>query len=353
MKGLIRAFALGSIILVACQKPVKTEKPVEVKLPVAVEGIRAMKGVIDRDMVLSGIASGIREVTVTSETQGILKNVNFELGRKVQSGTVLVSVDETVQKATYEQAKAAHVSALLQLNVTKKLYEGKNASEAEFNNAQLQESSAAAALKAALKSLNDTKVLAPISGFIAQKDISMTEGNYLSAGSAVTRIVDISSLKAMLMVGELEIGQIKVGTPVDVVVTAVNKSFQGKVSAIAAGNDPATGSYAVEVEWKNSADLQVKSGMSVKVTIGTTIKDTAIFIPAFSIVEKEYKKAVFVVTENKAALRFVNTGKTSGSQVAILGGISEGDIVLTSGMTTLGRGDSLIVTMTGESGGAR
>lgn len=354
MRYLISTILICSVLNIFCQKPAETEKVVkEVKPPVAVEGIRVMKGILSKDIAVSGIATGIREVTVTSETQGKIKNVNFELGRRIMSGAVLVTVDETIQRASYEQAKAAHVSALLQLNVTKKLYEGKNASEAEFNTAQHQETSASASLKAALKSVNDTKITAPISGFIAQKDGIMTAGNYISVGMPVTRIVDISSLKATLLVGELEVGKVKEGTPAEVSVPAVGKTFQGKVTAIAAGNDQATGSYAVEVVWKNTAALEVKSGMSVRVNINTTVKDTALFVPAYSIVEKEYKKAVFVVSDNRAVLRFVNVGKSSGTQVAILDGLAVGDIVLTSGMTTVARGDSLTVTMTGESGGIR
>jgi membrane fusion protein (multidrug efflux system) len=347
-----RAFALGCIILIACQKPVKTEKVVEVKPPVAVEGIRAAKGIIGRDIALSGIASGIREVVVTSETQGAIKEVNFELGRKVEEGSVLVMVDGTIQQASYEQAKIAHVSALLQLNVTKKLYEGKNASEAELNTAQMQETSAAAALKVASKSSRDTKVVTPISGFIAQKDKAITVGNYLAAGMPVTRIVDISSLKATVMVGEFEVGQIKVGTTVNVLVPAVDKSFDGKVTAIAAGNDQATGSYAVEIVWKN-LDMQVKSGMSVRVTIKSTAKDSAILIPAFSVIEKEYKKAVFIAADNRATLKFVTTGKAAGSEISIIDGLNAGDIVLTSGMTTVARGDSLTVNLIGDTGGAQ
>jgi RND family efflux transporter MFP subunit len=287
---------------------------------------------------------------VVAETQGKIQSVHFKLGQGVAKGKILVQVNATLQNAALEQAKKAVAAADLNLNVVKKLYDAGNASEAELTGAQTQASGAHAQLESAQKAFSDCSITAPIAGYIAQKDALVQPGGYCAPGTVITRIVDISSLKAKVPVGEMEVGLIKKGMPAEVRVPAVGSTvFAGKVVAVAAGSDPATGSYAVEVQWKNTRDRAIKSGMSASVVIKTATTEKVILVPASAVVERDRKDAVFVAAEGKAALRFVALGRTAGNDIEITDGIAEGDILITSAMTTLMRGDSVAPTVARES----
>ena len=354
---MVKAILIGTFIagIIGCEKPGEKEEPaLEVKEspPTAVEAVKVSKGIISRDVRASGVAAGIRESYVVSETQGRIEKVNFALGQWVNKGHLLVQVNSTIQKAAYEQTKRAASAAELNLTVTEELFNEGSASDAELKNAQSMATGARAQLESTRKAYSDCRILAPISGYIAHKEVTIAKGNVLAGGTLVTRIVDISSLKTTIPVGEMEVGILKKGMPAEIKVPAIgNNAFSGTVTAIAAGSDPATGSYPVEVVWKNTKDRAIKSGMSVKVIIETQDMDSVLIIPAKSIVEKDRKDAVFLAIDGKAAIRFITLGRMHENNVEITEGLYIGDFVLTSGMTVLSRGDSVTVTLTGEQGG--
>ncbi len=324
----------------------------KVESPTAVEAISVDKGKILREIEASGVANGIRESYVVSETQGKIEEVNFSLGQWVKKGRLLVKVNSTIQHAAYEQAKRAAAAADLNLNVTQKLFNEGNASDAELKNAQSQATGAKTQLESTQKSFNDCRITAPISGYIAQKELTVEEGNVLAGGRLVTRIVDISSLKATVSVGEMEVGILKRGMEAHIKVPAVdNMGFKGKVIAIAAGSSPSTGSYPVEVSWKNTPKRQIKSGMSVRITIKTEEEDSVILIPSGAVFEEDNKDAIFIAFENKAAIRFIRTGRNVGNRIEISEGLKVGDILITSGVFNLSRGENITVTMINGAGG--
>ena len=354
---IVKAILIGALIvgIIGCEKTGGKEEPAqEVKEgpPTAVEAVKVSKGVISRDVLASGVVAGIRESYVVSETQGRIEKVNFNLGQWVNKGRLLVQVNSAIQKAAYEQAKRATSATELNLAVTEELFNEGSASDAELKNAQSQATGARAQLESTRKAYSDCRILAPISGYIAQKELTIEKGNVLAGGTLITRIVDISSLKTTVPVGEMEVGILKKGMPAEIKVPAVgNQTFSGKVRAIAAGSDPSTGSYPVEIAWKNTKDRRIKSGMSVRVTVSTEESDSVILIPAISIFEKEHKNAVFVASDSKAAIHFIQTGRAIGNSVEIIGGLKAGEILITTGIATLSRGENIIATLKGESGG--
>ncbi len=356
---IVKALLIGTLIagIIGCEKPGGKEEPVqEVKEspPTAVEAVKVSKGVISRDVLASGVAAGIRESYVISETQGRIEKVNFNLGQWVNKGRLLVQVNSAIQKAAYEQAKRVTSAAELNLAVTEELFNEGSASDAELKNAQSQATGARAQLESTRKAYSDCRILSPISGYIAQKELTIEKGNVLAGGTLITRIVDISSLKTTIPVGEMEVGILKKGMLAEIKVPAVgNQTFTGKVKAIAAGSDPSTGSYPVEVAWKNTKDRQIKSGMSVRVTVSTEESDSVILVPLISLFEKEHKDAVFVTSDGKAAIHFVETGRTVGNNIEIIDGLEVGETLITTGVATLSRGESIAVTVKENSGGTK
>jgi membrane fusion protein (multidrug efflux system) len=346
--------------LVACQGEMQsTKKDDEIDStqssdPVAVTAALVKKASLNRQIHASGVASGIRETFVVAETRGTITEVNFSLGQYVHQGKVLVAVDDDVQRVAYAQAEKAVEAATLNLEVTRRLYEAGSASEAEMTGAQSQAAAASTQLESSKQAYENCRITAPISGYIAQKDKAIEKGSFLAAGTPVARIVDISSLKTEIPVGEMEVGMLRKGLNAEISVPAAgNAAFKGTVRAIAAGSDPSTGSYPVEVVWRNDAQRRVKSGMSVRVTIHTPGIDSVIMVPAHVIIEKEYKTAVFVSVQGKATIRFVETGRLMEDSIEIESGLGVGDTLITSAMTTIGRGDPVAVTLAGESGDAQ
>lgn len=339
-------------IILGCSKP-KKEESVEKNTtpPTAVEGILVEKEKLNRTINSSGLTAGISETYVVSETQGKVLKVKFELGQYVKKGQTLVQVENIIQQNAFEQTQKQKETAEINLNITQKLFDEGNASKMELTTAENQFKGASAAYEQAKKQLQDTRVAAPISGYIAQKEAAIQSGNILAGGALIARIVDISKLKVQFDLGEMEIGMVKKGLPVELTVAALNDSiFNGKVTAVAAGSNPANGSYAVEVVFNNNKARSVKSGMTIKGTIFTEVIDSGFVIPSKSILKKNEKDALYISIDNKTQLRFVTTGRKFDTITIIEDGLEEGMTVITSGVGNLSTGDTVAVTLLNKPG---
>jgi membrane fusion protein (multidrug efflux system) len=331
--------------------PAGVEGASEVK-PLAVEALRVTRGELIRNIETAGIVSGINEAYVVSETQGIIQSVSFELGDRVSEGQVLVKVDDTIPRLNMEQAKEQLEIAKLDLEATEKLFNDGSASKAELARARSAVNGAQALHQSALKTFQDCTIRAPITGYIAGKESGITLGNYLSRSLRVARIVDISSLKAEVAVGEGQISLVAEKAPATVLIPAAGdqKLFEASVSAVAAGSDPATGSYPVIVTWENPAGNAIKSGMSATVTIETQAQEPVVLIPSAAIVEQGGQNYVFTVEANRAAQKPIQVGRRIGNIAEILDGLKEGETLIISGLTALHRGNPVQPSVIGESG---
>ena len=320
--------------------------------PLAVEALTVTRGELVRNIEAAGIVSGINEAYVVSETQGIIQSVSFELGDRVSKGEVLVRVDDTIPRLNMEQAKEQFEIAKLDLEATERLFNDGSASKAELARARSAANGAQALYRSALKTFQDCTIRAPIGGYIAEKESGITLGNYLSPGLRVARLVDISSLKAEVAVGEGQVSLVTKDAPATVLIPAAGdqKLFQATVSAVAAGSDPATGSYPVIVGWKNPVGDTVKSGMSATVTIETKAQEPVVLIPSAAIVEQAGQSYVFTAEANRAAQKPVQVGRWIGNSAEILDGLEEGEALIISGLTVLRRGDPVEPSVIGESG---
>lgn len=343
----------GFLALAGCGKKKEAEpQKGDEKAARAVEAVQIGKSELTMDVNASGTAAGIREAYVVSETPGTIREVHFKLGQKVSAGQLLVEVDSDMQKAAYKSAKNMAEAANMNLKVTQKLFDEGSVSEVELKTSINQAAGAEAQLESARKAYENCRITSPVSGYIAQKDASLETGNLVSPGTMIARVVDLKSLKAIVGVGEQEVSLLKKGMKADVRVPVLgDRILNGKITGIAAGADPATGSFPVEVVWKNTRDLKVKSGMSVRVRMITRTPEQVILVPGEAVIEKDRKDAVFVSIQDKAAIQFVTLGRSSGNQIEVTEGLKVKDILIVTGMTELGRGDPVAVTLRNSDGG--
>ena len=317
------------------------------KPPVAVEVVEVVKGQLNREIEVSGVVSGINEAYVVSQTQGIIQRVKFEIGDSVSKGDLLVRVDNQIPRLNLDQAKIRLDDAKMTFTVTQTLFNKGSASKAEFTKAKSAKASAKAAYESALKTYNDCFIKAPISGRVSLKEPAVAIGNFLATGARIARIVDISRLKLEAGVGEREVSYIEEGAKARIRIPAAcnQKEYDGKVTAVAAGSDPKSGSYTVLTTWDNTCEHRVKSGMSARATIKTVKEEPVLLVPTAAIFEVESRDALYVVTGGRAALRFISAGRKVNNRTEILDGIKEKEKVILTGITALSKGDRVKATL--------
>lgn len=318
----------------------------------AVEALEVTKGKLYPAVKAASIVSGIQEADVISETSGVIEEVQFEIGDKVNKNDLLLRVDDTIAQLSMEQAKQQYEIAKIDLDSTEAFYSKGNASNAELARARSSANGARARYETARKVYEDSSLKAPITGAIAWKDPQTAIGNYLNRGMRVAKIVDMSSLKIELSLGERQIGLIESGAKADIFVSSVwgDKPIPGKVVAISAGSDVSTGSFSVIIEAKNIVGETLKAGMSSTVVIETKTQDQEIIVPSSSIVIRSGKEYVFLDIDGSAKAVEINKGEMFGNRTIVKSGLSEGDEIIISGLSAIRPGSKVKSRNIGKTG---
>lgn len=316
----------------------------------AVEGLEVSRGSLLQRVQASGTVRGASEVGVVAEVQGAIVRSDFELGEFVEADQVLLEVESTVARLNVEEARGALDSARLDLAATERRFEAGSSSQAELTRARSAANGAEARYEAALKTLEDHTIRAPIAGYIASRAPDLGAGNYLNVGTPITRIVDLATLEMEISVGERELQYVREGLPAEVSIPVCgDEPVTGTVSSIAAGADERTGSFALVIRWENDCD-RVRSGMSASVAIAPADAEPAIVIPSAAIREDSGGRYVFVARDDTVERQTITVGERLGDRVAVLDGLNEGDIIVTSALSALDDGSAVDVTVRGRTG---
>lgn len=155
-----------------------------------------------------------------------------------------------------------------------------------------------------------------------------------------------------MALGETQIGLVEEGARALVFIPAAcdEKRFEATVSAVAAGSDPATGSFPVVITWVNTCGDKVKSGMSATATIDTRQEEPVILVPSAALVEQEGSQFAYAVEADRVAAKRVRVGRQLGNVAEILEGLQRGEVLVITGLGSLRQGDPVNPTLVGESG---
>ena len=305
-------------------------------------------GSIDGYISYTGTVEGLNEATIVSKTGGIVEKVNFQVGQRVSAGQVLIVIDNDLQKAAVEQAKAMVMAAeagyekaqadakrietLQQQQVATK--DNLELVQLNVKSAMAQLRGAEANLKVAERNFDDCFVKATISGNIATKDIVL--GATAAPGMKVTHIVDFSKFKIMINVNENDVAKLSTGKKVSIKVDAIpGNTFEGIVNTIGMYSGDGMRAYPVEVIINNN-QYPLKSGMFARCEIMSETKNNALIVSENAVVLNNDGTAhVFVIENSKSYLKKVKLGIKSNGKYEILSGIEPNTKVVTLGKERL------------------
>lgn len=318
---------------------------------IAVEAVTAELGVVIPSIKSSGLLRGKKEAVIISETRGVIVKVFKNIGASVNKGDSILSVDSNVAELSMLQADQQFQSAKIDYNSVKRAYDSGNASESEMLRVKSQLAGAEALYKESSNRFENATVKAPFSGFLADLESNLSVGNYISEGIRIGKVIDISSVRVDLFIGDDEVSRISEGA--SAVIESAGKKLNGKVEAIALSSDRSTGSYRVIVEADNPYGVELRSGFAADVSINEVNNKESIIIPYSAVFELGGESWVYVIKNDRARLKKVQLGVVSGNRQEILSGLTVGDSVIASGFKSLSDGALVIPRFIILSGGSK
>lgn len=352
-----KILTVGFIIIVfaSCGKKEEEEK---IELRTVRHETIELKSPVEALSFIGNIKSSF-EPEVSFRVSGNIEKMNFKLGQAVKKGEILAVLDKIdyqiqLRKAesSYETAKASQIEAQSSYNRIKELYQNDSVSKSEFDSAKARMDSTSAHLrvaseeiKYAKRQLKYTELKSPIDGTVAVKMSEVNEN--VAAGTPIYILNTNTDLEAISFIPESVIGDIKIGSQVDIYSSALDKNYLGKVIEVGNSSLQYGSTYPVKVSivGKNKS---LKSGMSVVVDFNKNIlsKKNTIFIPLNVVLEEMNSNYVFIIKKDKEDIGIikrvkVKTGVVTNKGLEILEGLLPGDELVTAGMTKLKDGQQV------------
>lgn len=308
-------------------------------IPVSVYTVKY--GDITENISFVATAYPNKEINISSEISGKITKIDFAEGSYVQSGQLLVQIDDELKISAYENTKALYEKAERDLNRNKELYSNKSISDAQMEAAQLNYENAKHQFNIAKKQLKDTKILAPFSGFITQKFVDL--GSFVNVGNPIANLVDISILKVRSNISEKDAFKLKKGDLIKLTSDVFpNKIFIGNISYISPKSDDGH-TYTVEI-LLNNANHELKAGMIFNANLNFNIKQNKLIIPRDAIIGSIKNPYVFIVENEVAVIKYIKVGNDVGNFIQVIDGLKEGDKVVVKGKINIVDGSKVKTT---------
>jgi RND family efflux transporter MFP subunit len=346
--------------------------------PMTVELATVTRGQISEEITVVGNLIGDATVAVAPRAAGRLQEVYVRLGDRVTRGQRIAKIEDfelqeqikqqeagqEVSQATIRQREADLALAKTNVERSRSLFERQLlpkqtlddnesrylSSQAQVDLARAQAVQTKARLDELKINLANTIITSPVNGFVSRRLVD--PGASVGQNAPVVDVVDITRVRLVANVVEKDLTELQTGDATRVQVDAYpGETFVGRIARVSPVLDPATRTAPIEIEVPNP-DYRLKPGMYARVGITTdTIKD-ALLIPSDAMADLGGRRGVFQVLNDSAVFRTVQVGTEQRNLVEILGGLKEGEEVITTGARALRDGDRVVLAG-GQRGGGQ
>jgi RND family efflux transporter MFP subunit len=348
---------------------------------------KVVRKMLQRNLSMSSELVPFQEIDVYAKESGYVRDLLVDYGTRVKKGQLMavleipeleaqIQQDEAAVKnatdmithAEHElnRVEAAHQplhAAYERLNTVAKSRPGLVAQQ-EVDNAQGQDLASEAQVEASKASLQSAqselqaaeakkehdsvlfayaRITAPFAGVVTEREANL--GTLMQAGtSSSTQVIPLARLsqddlfRLVIPVPETYVKYIRIGEPVSVNVTSLNRTFPGKVTRFSVDVKEDTRTMHTEVDVQNPERV-LMPGMYAEATLVLEQKANTVSVPLQALDRNGDVITVDVVTpENKIDIRTVKLGMETSTDVEVLSGLAEGEMLVVSDRSGLKSG---------------
>jgi membrane fusion protein (multidrug efflux system) len=279
-----------------------------------------------------GTAQANESVIINAKVTDTVRRVNFEDGDYVEAGTVLVELTNQEEEALLAEARANLDDALNELRRQEDIASRGLGAARELDVARSRAQAQEARLNTVVARLRDRLIQAPFSGLLGFRQVS--PGTLVSSNTPITSIDDVSTIKLDFTVPETFLGtMVPDARVVAQSVSYPGREFEGIVRTVGSRVDPITRAVTVRAHIENK-DRALRPGMLLTVQVVTT-QHLALVVPEGSVFQIQNRAYVYRVEDQVAHQQQIEVGGRRFGVVEVLGGLKEGDLIVTEGIVKL------------------
>ena len=297
-----------------------------------------------------GTLTAVQGVTVAAELPGKVVEIDFEAGKLVKKGDMLLRQDTSAEEAQLAGIVSQVNLSRLNRERADQLLAKDFISRADRDAAIAAEDQADAQAKNIRATIAKKTVRAPFQGYLGIRQVNL--GQILREGDAIVTLQNLDPIFVDFTLPQQELSSVRMGLTVQVTTDALpGESLKGQITTINPLVDADTRQIQVQARVANPGE-KLRPGMFVNVTVGLPVRQKVLMIPATAVLYAPYGDSVFVVEDGAdkkgKVLRqqFVRLGLKRGDFVAVTSGIEAGQTLVSTGVFKLRNGQSVVVDNT-------
>ncbi len=271
-----------------------------------------------------GTAASERMVNLSARLPATVESIGVAAGDVVTNGQVLVTLDDRDIREQMGAVEAQFKQAETEYNRTIKLFEkgattdqGRVAALAAFEAAQ-------ARLQQIRVMLSYTVIVSPMDGVITDRRVEA--GDLAAPGQVLLSVYDPQKMRINVAVPGRLVKKFLLNQMLEVRLDDVATPFRGTVREVVSEIDPHTRTQMVKVHLERNG-AAILPGSYGRISVEGE-EHESVWIPAAAVYRVGQQELVQVVVEGRAIRRVVHTGMAQGSQIEVLSGLAEGEIIL-------------------------
>lgn len=304
-----------------------------------------------------GTVMAVQGTVVSTEAEGVVREIAFEAGSRVEAGDVLVRLNVDIEQAQLRAAEADAKWAQVSFKRAKALIGPHVISKADYDAAENTWKQARARVDNLRAVIAKKTVRAPFSGKLGIRKISV--GQFLEKGRPVVSLHSLDPVYVDFSLPQQRLGDLTEGLKVTVSSDAFKEQpFEGRITAINPEIDADTRNVRIQATLANPQG-RLRPGMFVTVDTFLQKSEKVVLIPAAAVMHAPFGDSVFIIEEGKTAgpdgvkplvvrQQFVRLGQRRGDFVAATEGVRIGEQIVATGTFKLRPGMAVVIDNTLE-----
>lgn len=313
------------------------------KTTLSVNGIVLESQRFSNQINLTGSIEANEMIDLRSEVSGVVQQINFQEGSKVQKGQLLIKINDIDLRAQLSQAQTrANLSAENERRA-RLLLQKEAISQEELDIAIAEHQSNVAQIDLVKAQIAKTAIVAPFSGKIGLRYIS--PGAFVTSTTPIAKLVNNQIVKITFSVPEKYAASMMQNAEIQFQISGNKELFSAKIYAVEPEVDAATRTLNVRAIAENR-DEKILPGTFANVILPLQDIEEALLVPNEAIIPIQNGRKVFIAENGKAKEVIIETSVRTDKEILVLSGLKKGDTVITSGIMSLRNGASLHVKLT-------